>query len=256
MTRLIGVAALLAASLFPLIAPAAAVERFPKPAGAVNDFAGVISAQHKSRMEALAREVLEKTGTAIVVAAVETVGGRTPSDYANRLYQAWGIGKKGEDKGVLIFLALKERQVRIETGYGVEAILPDGLAGEILDRHAIPGFREGDYGRGFAETMAAIALVVAKAAGVTLTGVLPPERRPVKTESKSGIFQLLLFIAVAVFLLGTPRGRAILPWLIALMLSGGGGGRRHGGGFGGFGGGGFGGFGGGLSGGGGAGRGF
>jgi len=245
-----------AALLFVSVLAGAAAESFPKSLGAVNDFAGVISAQHKSGMETVAREVLAKTGTAIVVATVETIGDNTPSEYVNRLYRAWGIGKKGEDKGVLIFLAVKERQVRIETGYGVEGILPDGLAGEILDRYAIPRFKEGDYGRGFAETMAAVSLIVAKAAGVTLTGVVPPERRQVKPEREFGIFQLLLLVAAAFFLLGTPQGRAILPWLLVLMMSGGGGGRRDGGGFGGFGGGGFGGFGGGSSGGGGAGRGF
>ncbi|MBM4312622.1 MAG: TPM domain-containing protein [Deltaproteobacteria bacterium] len=255
-SRFSGILFFTAALIFaPLIAEAAAGS-FPKPIGAVNDFAGVIAAQHKNGMENLAREVLEKTGTAIVAATVETIGDNTPADYANRLYQAWGIGGKGQDKGVLIFLALKERQVRIETGYGVEGILPDGLVGEILDRHAIPRFREGDYGRGFSETMAAVSLVVAKAAGVALTGIVPPDTRPVKTEEGLGIFQLLLFIAAAFFLLGTPQGRAILPWLLVLMMSGGGGGRRDGGGFGGFGGGGFGGFGGGSSGGGGAGRGF
>jgi uncharacterized protein len=251
-----GILPVVAALLFLSIFPAAAAEVFPKPTGAVNDFAGVISTQHKNGMETLAREVLEKTGTAIVVATVATIGDNTPSDYANRLYQIWGIGKKGEDKGVLIFLAVKERQVRIETGYGVEGILPDGLAGEILDQYAIPRFKEGDYGRGFAETMAEVSFIVAKAAGVTLTGVSPPEQRPVRTERGLGIFQLLLFIAAAFFLIGTPQGRAMLPWLLALMLSGGSGGRRDGGGFGGFGGGGFGGFGGGSSGGGGAGRGF
>jgi uncharacterized protein len=245
-----------AALIFAPLVAAAAVGSFPKPTGAVNDLAGVISVQHKEGMENLARDVLEKTGTAIVVATVKSIGDNAPADYANRLYQAWGIGRKGEDKGVLIFLALKERQVRIETGYGVEGILPDGLVGEILDRYAIPRFKEGDYGRGLSETMAAVSLIVAKAAGVALTGVTPPEPRPVRTERGWGIFQLLLFIAAAFFLIGTPQGRAVLPWLLVLMMSGGGGGRRNGGGFGGFGGGGFGGFGGGSSGGGGAGRGF
>ncbi len=230
-------------------------ETFPAPRGAVNDFAGVIASQYLGQMESIAREVLEKTGTAIVVATVETIGANDPNDYANRLYRAWGIGKKGEDKGVLIFLAVKERRVRIETGYGVEGILPDGLAGEILDRYAIPSFKEGDFGRGLSETMAAVSSVVAKDAGVTLTGVRRPEQRPVRTERKMGIGQLLLLLAAAFFLLGTRQGRAMLPWLLVLMMSGGGG-RRGGDGFGGFGGGGFGGFGGGSSGGGGASRGF
>jgi uncharacterized protein len=240
--------------LFPVAARAAG-ETFPKPAGAVNDFAGVIPAQYAGSMENLAREVLDKTGTAVVVATVETIGDNDPADYANRLYQAWGIGKKGEDKGVLIFLAVKERQVRIETGYGVEGILSDGLAGEILDQYAIPRFRDGDFGRGLAETMAAVSAVVAKAAGVTLTGAQPPPRRSVRIERGLGIGQILLLLLAAGFLLGTRQGRAMLPWLLLLMMSGGGG-RRGGDGFGGFGGGGFGGFGGGSSGGGGAGRGF
>lgn len=133
--------------LFFSIRVAAAGESFPRPVGAINDFAGVISGEDKRPMESLAAEVLEKTGTAVVVATVETIGDSDPADYANRLYQAWGIGRKGEDKGVLIFLALKERQIRIETGYGVEGIIPDGMAGEILDRYALPRFRTGDYGR-------------------------------------------------------------------------------------------------------------
>jgi len=247
---------LIAVTLFlTVVTMAAAGETFPKPAGAVNDFAGVIPTQIAASMENMAREVLEKTGTAVVVATVETIGENEPADYANRLYGAWGIGKKGDDRGVLIFLAVKERQVRIETGYGVEGILPDGLTGEILDRHAIPNFRDGDYGRGMAETMAAVSTVVAKAAGVTLTGVQAPRKKAAKTQRGLGIGQIVLLVLAAGFLLGTRQGRAMLPWIL-LLLSSGGGGRRGGDGFGGFGGGGFGGFGGGSSGGGGAGRGF
>lgn len=230
---------------------------FPKPSGAVNDFAGVISERDRGSMEGLAREVLEKTGTAVVVVTLETIGGDDPADYANRLYQAWGIGKRGEDRGVLIFLALKERQVRIETGYGTEGILPDGLAGEILDRFAVPRFRVGDYGKGLAETMASVSSVVARAAGVTLTGAAT-RTRPVETGTDLGIGPFLLLILAAGLLFGTRRGRAMLPWLMVMMMGGGGKRDGFGGGFGGFGGGfgGFGGYSGGMSGGGGAGRGF
>ena len=129
-------------------------------------------------MESLAREVLQKTGTAVVVATVPTVGDRVVDDYATRLYESWGIGKKGEDKGVLILLALKERRVRIETGYGVEGILPDGVVGEIIRLHVIPQLKQGDYGRGLLNAMTAVSDVIARNAGVTLTG--RPQIQPVQ----------------------------------------------------------------------------
>ena len=78
---------------------------------AVNDFANIIDPDNAAKMEALAREVLQKTGTAIVVVTVPTVGEKEENSlYANGLYKAWGIGKKGEDKGVLIFFTLKGKK--------------------------------------------------------------------------------------------------------------------------------------------------
>lgn len=252
-----------AVSFFLSLPAAEAAEKFPKPVGAVNDFANLISPQYRQEMTALAHEVLDKTGTSVVVVTLPTVGDNDPRDYANRLYRAWGIGRKGEDKGVLIFLALKERRIRIETGYGVEGILPDGLVGEILDRDVTPYLRKGDYGRGLLNAMVSVSQVVAKDAKASLserpgtTG----ERGPAASRKKRGVSwtsnvtSLLVFILIAVLLLGTKRGRDILPLILFLFLTGGGRGGGSGGGFDGFGGG-FGGFGGGMSGGGGADRGF
>jgi len=246
----------LAFILWMLPAAAYSAPAFPSPRGGVNDFAGVISPEYRSRMESLSREVLEKTGTSVVVAVLPTLGGEELNDYTNRLYSAWGIGKKGQDKGVLIFLAVKERKLRIETGYGVEGILPDGLTGEIMDQYMIPPLRRGDYGAGLYNGLIAVSSVIAKDAGVQLTG--GPERSlarrapPSRMKPLSPLTWVLIVIA-ALFLFLTPQGRQMLPWLLFLFLSGSG---RGGGGFGGFGGGGFGGFGGGSSGGGGASRGF
>jgi uncharacterized protein len=230
-----------------------AAEKYPVPQGtAVNDFANVIDAENASKMEALAREVLEKTGTAIVVAIVPSIGDNEDyTMYANGLFQAWGIGKKGEDKGVLIFLTVKERKIRIETGYGVEGILPDGLVGEILDKYVVPFLKEGNYGKGLYNAMYACSAYIAKDANVQLTGSPAPYRPHNRAQQKGvNIFGLIFFFIAAVLLLGTRKGREMLPWILLLFLSGG-----RGGGGGGFGGG-FGGFGGGMSGGGGAGRGF
>ena len=234
--------------------PAFGVEAgFPAPKGAVNDFAGIIDAASVQTMENVSREVLEKTGASLVVAVLAGIGDNSPDDYANRLYQAWGIGTKGKDRGVLLFLALKERKVRIETGYGVEGILPDGLTGEILDNYVLPDLKAGQYGRGLTKGVFALAAVIAKDAKVTLTGV-PSLVAPRGRASRPGInlFTVILIALVLVLLIGTRPGRELLPYLIMMLLSGSG--RGGGGGAGGFGGGGFGGFGGGFSGGGGSNR--
>ena len=204
-------------------------------------------------MESLAREVWQKTGTAVVVVTVATVGENEDYRmYANGLYKAWGIGKKGEDKGVLIFLAVKERKIRIETGYGVEGILPDGLVGEILDKYVLPQLKAGDYGKGLYNAVYACSAYIAKDAGVQLSGSAIPYRTKVRAENKGiGVVGIIIFLIIAALLLGTKTGRSMLPWLLLLFLSGGG----RGGGGGGFSGG-FGGFGGGGSGGGGSDRGF
>jgi uncharacterized protein len=246
----------LAVALFmALIAGSAfTAEKYPPPRDmAVNDFANVIDPENAAKMEALAHEVLQKTGTAIVVATVPSIGENEDYNmYANGLYQAWGIGKKGEDKGVLIFLTVKERKIRIETGYGVEGILPDGLVGEILDKYVVPFMKEGNYGNGLYNAMYACSAYIAKDANVQLSDSPLPYRAKVRSVKRNiSVWEIIFLLIAAAVLLGTKTGRSMLPWLLLILLSGG----RGGGGGGGFGGG-FGGFGGGGSGGGGAGRGF
>jgi len=233
---------------------ALAAETYPPHRGtAVNDFAGVIDGTNAAKMESLAREILQKTGMSVVVATVPELGPREEINlYANGLYQAWGIGKKGEDKGVLIFLAVKERQIRIETGYGVEGDLTDGIVGLILDRYVVPHLKAGNTGKALYNAMYSCGVVVAEKAGVTLTGVDVPYRSPSRPGNQGlNIFTLIFIVVAAILLLGTRTGRQMLPWILLMLVSNSG----RGGGGGGFGGG-FGGFGGGMSGGGGAGRSF
>ena len=233
---------------------ALAAEKYPPHRGtAVNDFAGVIDAANVAKMESLAREILQKTGMSVVVATVPELGPAEEINlYANGLYQAWGIGKKGEDKGVLIFLAVKERQIRIETGYGVEGDLTDGIVGLILDRYVVPHLKAGNTGKALYNAMYSCGVVVAEKVGVTLTGVDVPYRSPSRPGNQGlNVFTLIFLVIAAILLLGTRTGRQMLPWILLMLVSNSG----RGGGGGGFGGG-FGGFGGGMSGGGGAGRSF
>jgi len=230
-------------------------DQFPRPKGLVNDFANVIPPQYEHKLAQVTGELLKKTEVPIVVVTMPDIGGEDHNDYANRLYAAWGIGKKENDRGVLIFVTLKERKVRIETGYGIEGLIPDGLAGEIRDQYMIPFLKQDRFGEGLFNGTLAIANIIAKDAGVSLTGEMPVKQRTKRRTGFSALVPLIVFFLI-LFSMGRWRG-GLLPLLLLMSMGrgvgyGGGYGR---GGFGGFGGG-FGGFGGGLSGGGGAGGGF
>jgi uncharacterized protein len=229
--------------------PSLAQQSFPKPKGPVNDFANVISQAHEQKILRIVTELYQKTGVPVVVVTMPDIGGAEYNDYANRLYSAWGIGKKGVDKGVLIFITIKERKIRIETGYGVEGILPDGLVGQIRDRYMTPYLKQNKFGEGLLNGTVAVSQIIAKDARVNLTG-----QAPIKVAKKRrSSLSILPFIIFIIIFMGLSRRRSGSWWLFLPLLMGGGRGfGSGGGGFGGFSGG-FGGFGGGMSGGGGAG---
>jgi len=240
-----------------LVTTDALAQNFPEARGYVNDFANVISPSAAAQITALCQELQEKTGAEIAVATFPTIGDEDPDEYANRLFEKWRIGKKGKDNGVLLFLALGERKkVRIETGYGLEGILPDITAGRILDNYVIPQFRRKDYGTGLLAGTQAIAGIIAADAGVQITGAVRPNLR--RQQRSEGEFSPIAIIILIIIVIVLARSGLLGPLLFSGMFGGGRGGRHGdwgGGGFGGgFGGGGFGGFGGGGSGGGGASR--
>jgi uncharacterized protein len=121
---------------------------FPSPQGYVSDFAGLLSQGAGSLLEAQLSRLEKDTGAEVAVVTVTELGGTTVEDYAVRLFEEWGIGKKNEDNGVLFLVALIDRKVRIEVGYGLEPVITDGRAGRILDDDVLPFFKSGDYEAG------------------------------------------------------------------------------------------------------------
>lgn len=227
----------------------------------VNDFADVISASYERQIEALAVEVFNKTKVAIVVVTMPTIGDDEYSDYANRLFETWGIGTRGLNRGILIFNVVDQRKVQIETGYGVEGFLNDARVGDIYRQAIRPHLAQGDYGGGFLAGVQAISAIVAAEFKVSISGSQAVHHQP-KTQrrTRGGAGGGLCTIIALVIFFSLFRGRGILPWLFLGSFLGGGRGHSGGGFGGGFGGGGFGGgfggFGGGMSGGGGAGGGY
>src|SRR5882724_9966621 len=247
------------------------------PSNYVNDFAGVLDPATVARLNDLCRQVDEKAHAQIAVVTVKSVDGQDVVSYAVALYQKWGIGAKGKDRGVLILLATQDRKYWTAVGYGQEPILPDGKVGG-FGREAVPLLRNGDYAGAVSLITSRVAEVIAKDAGVNLEGLqAAPEPRGTRGgDAKPGIagaVVLFLIFLLIVWVLrraggGGYRGgggsgllSGFLWGLLAGSMRGGrggyggggfGGGGFGGGGFGG-GGGGFGGFGGGSTGGGGAG---
>jgi uncharacterized protein len=233
----------------------------PEAHGYVNDLAGVMDEPSRAKLESFLDQVQRKTGAEFAVLTVKTTAPDEPSDYKVKVFERWKLGKKGEDNGLLMLVAVQQTQVRFETGYGLEGVLPDGLEARIYREVMRPYLRSGDMSGAITQGMLACAGRVAKDKGVTLewdgqelryTG---GGRRQMPLETAVMIFIALMIVsAVLRNLRGGRGGRGGGGWWIGPGLGGLGGG--FGGGFGGFGGGGgssFGGFGGGASGGGGGG---
>jgi len=232
-----------------------------KPQGYVSDFARVIDPASKSQLESYCSAVERSTGVELALVTIATLEGEPVEDVANTIYRGWGVGKKGKNEGILLLLVINDRRNRLEVGYGLEPILPDGFAGSVL-REMRPALRQQHYGEALMAAADTIGNTVAKAKNVSISTQLPRRIRRSPSDSIpwpvviGGIF-LLLFL----FRAGGPRGYGggggggFLPGLIlGNLMSRGSWGSRGSGGFGGFdsGDGGFGGFGGGDSGGGGA----
>lgn len=239
------------------------IENRPEPPMAVNDFGHFLEPFQKDALEQKLRNYNDSTSSAIVIVTVPDLQGYDIAEVALKYLRDWGIGVKGKNNGVLILVSKAERKARIETGYGMEGVLPDILAKQIIDQRMIPYFKQEDYYRGFDNAVDAIIQAAA--------GEYKADPNAKKTGRPSVgtiiILAIIFFIIIGLFSGGGGGGGSYmsrkgskdflggLPWfLLGSMLGGSGrdGGGFGGGGGGGFGGGGFGGFGGGGGGGGGA----
>ena len=237
------------------------VEDLPQPTDYVSDYAHVLSPEAIARLDRICAQLDHSAANAqVAVVTVQSLDGDDAADFANRLEDKWKMGRKGSDRGLLVLLAVNDHKYRIEPGYGLEGILPDGKVGDI-GRDMVPSLRAGDYDSAITGTVGELAQVIAADAKVTLDEQPVAMRQPARPHINVG--KIILLIVILIFF----GGFSLLRFLLTLGLFGGwgrgpwmgggwGGGGFGGGGFGGggdSGGGGFGGFGGGGFGGGGAG---
>jgi uncharacterized protein len=224
--------------------PAERVQDLPKPTNYVNDFAGVLSPETLASLNALCAQVDRQAHAQIAVVTIKSLDGEPIENFATALEDKWKVGKKGTDRGLLLIFATTDRKYRIEVGYGLEGILPDGRVGDI-GRAMVPYLRQNDFNAAVTLAVQQIAGVIAADAGVTLTAQPrrgPPPVPQAQPLTLGEVVVLGLVLLAVIFLLARLGGSGLLGFLIGMFLGGGGGGGRgggdgDGGGFGGFGGG-------------------
>ncbi|WP_412070067.1 TPM domain-containing protein [Rubrivirga sp. IMCC43871] len=232
----------------------------PSPPRLVNDFAGALSPAEVDALERKLVAFADSAGSQVAVVTVQTTDGVAPVDYATEILREWGVGRTGIDDGVVLLVALADREVFITTGFGAEGALTDATSGTIIRSIIVPRFREGAYYAGIDQATDAIVAALSGEfqAPTAATG-----------NGEGGIPSVLcvLFVIFIVLVVlssrhgpppkssgsGGQRRRRRGPGVIVVPTGGFGGFGGFGSGGGGFGGGGFGGFGGGFGGGGGAG---
>jgi uncharacterized protein len=231
----------------------------PNPPKLVTDQAGVLAPEQLQALEAKLVAIDDSSSNQIAVVILSSLEGQPKEEYATKLFREWGIGNKKTNNGVLVLVAIQDRQIRIEVGYGLEGAIPDITALSIIDNDIKPAFKAGAYYEGLDKATDNLA----KAA----VGEYK-EARKKRSKSKGNPLVFVMIVIVIVIILGKKGGGGgsningsgfsdfTTGMLLGSLLNGGSSRGGWGGGSGGFGGGGFGGFGGGSSGGGGAGGGW
>ena len=198
---------------------------FPPHDGYVNDFASVLADTDETYLEDYLRTLERDTSAEVAIATVTSLDGVTIEEYANRLFAEWGIGKKQRDNGVLLLVAVRDRQVRIEVGYGLEPILPDGRAGEIIRTSIVPEFRAGNIPRGIGQGIDRLARIIRErgepaSSQETAVPQVGSKRSSMPVALVAVPF-MGLFVAIAAFFAGTGIStRTVGPLAFAALFGG------------------------------------
>ena len=237
--RVLGWLAIVVCTVVP--ACAQAVKDLPRPTDYVSDDAHVMSQPVIQELDRLCGEVDHEAHAQIAVVTVNTTNGEPIEQYSVDLEDAWKVGPKGSDRGVIILLAVQDRKRWIYPGYGLEGILPDGKVGEI-GRQMVPMLRNNDFDGAVTLAVDEISQIIAQDAGVQLQPLTRWGAQQKQPHASAGqVIGGIVFLILVVIFLAWAGGSGLLGFLLGMFFGGGG----RGGGWGGGGGGDFGGGGGG-----------
>jgi uncharacterized protein len=177
-----------------ITAAAWALDVPPSPRGRVSDYTGTLTGSQIQGLDGQLARFEQETTNQIAVVLIPTLGGDSLEDYSIRLAEKWQIGSRGRDNGVILLVVMQDRKVRIEVGYGLEGVLPDSLAGEIVRQEMAPLFRQGQFYQGI---LAGVNAIMAATKG---------EYRPTGGSGRSGSLSWFWTLFLALFLLSAMAG--------------------------------------------------
>jgi uncharacterized protein len=197
----------------------------------VNDDAGLLSPATRTALDSRLEAYERTTGHQVVVWIGNTIGNAPLDELATRLFEAWKIGRKGEDDGLLVIVLKDDRKIAIEVGYGLEERVPDAIASRIIREQMAPRLRAGDADGALT---GGIDAVLSAIEGKPFDSTAPPSAEPVPRQGPSpGQIVFFVIIAIAFLVLFITHPQLALALLFTIGRGGGGFGGAGGGGFGG-----------------------
>jgi len=168
----------------------------------VHDDANILSPAGKAELEAVLKAERDSTSNQIAVLLIPSLDGDDINDYANHVFHEWKLGDEKKDNGVLFLIAVQDRQMKIEVGYGLEGVLTDALSSRINRNEVAPYFRTGDYEGG---VRAGVSAIIKSIKGQYVNED-PPRRKSRRSSPLVTLITIIIFIIIASRRRGGGRG--------------------------------------------------
>ena len=215
--------------LFAVLVAGPVWAAFPQPQGFVNDFANVLDRRSQSELQVLAEQLRADQGVELAVVTVASTDPLDPKEYTTGLFNEWGIGGP-EDSGLLILLAVAERAIEVEPGYGLEGVLPDAKVKQIIEQIIIPQFKSGNLSQGIGAGVDAMLRLIQ---GESLPSPVAKKSMGLFTDS-TGTLDVIAPLLIGFFILGkilepllgrlggavvTSIGAGFISWLLMASIA-------------------------------------
>lgn len=166
----------------------------------VNDYANILSEETENEIQSMSVQLSYTDGTQMVVVTVEDLEGLSVEEYANQLFNKFGIGEADSDNGLLILVSRDDRKIRVEVGYGLEGVINDGKAGRYLDAYAVPYLKNNEWDKGIFNVYNALYKEIVTQNNLQLEYTEPTGELE---ESEDSIHVFMMFSLFIGYIIGT-----------------------------------------------------